>query len=67
METKVTFNEVLGRRVRIGSWEDQKISTYRKIREALEGARWDEAGLLGSYFGDEANICFNSIVSGSVT
>jgi hypothetical protein len=57
-ETTIAFTELLGRRVRMGPWEDQKISTYRKIIEALEGARWDEAAALGSYFVDEANVCF---------
>ena len=57
-ETKVEFTELLGRRVRMGPWEDQKISTYRKIIEALDGGRWDEAATLGSYFVDEANVCF---------
>jgi hypothetical protein len=57
-ETKVAFTELLGRRVRMGTWEDQKISTYRKIREALEDARWDDAAVLESYFIDEANVCF---------
>src|SRR6188508_2007916 len=27
-ETTVAFTELLGRRVRMGPWEDQKISTY---------------------------------------
>ncbi len=56
--TRIAFMEALGRRVRMGSWEDQKISTYRKIQEALEEARWDDAAQLGSYFVDEANVCF---------
>jgi hypothetical protein len=57
-ETQVAFTELLGRRVRMGSWEDQKISTYQKIREALEAGSWDEAAQLESYFVDEANVCF---------
>jgi hypothetical protein len=57
-ETKVEFTELLGRRVRMGPWEDQKVSTYRKIIDAIDGARWDEAATLGSYFVDEANVCF---------
>jgi hypothetical protein len=56
-ETKVAFTELLGRRVRMGTWEDQKISTYRKIREALEDSRWDNAAELEAYFIDEANVC----------
>ena len=58
VETKIAFTELLGRRVRMGPWEDQKVSTYRKIIEALDAGRWDEAATLGSYFVDEANVCF---------
>jgi hypothetical protein len=57
-ETSIAFTELLGRRVRMGSWEDQKVSTYRKIRDALDEARWDEAAALAGYFIDEANVCF---------
>lgn len=57
-ETSIAFTELLGRRVRLGSWDDQRISTYRKIGEALDEGRWDDAGLLESYFIDEANVCF---------
>lgn len=57
-ETRIAFMDALGRRVRLGSWEDQKISTYRKIEKALRDGRWDDAAQLGSYFVDEANVCF---------
>lgn len=57
-ETRIEFSEVLGRRVRLGSWQDQKISTYRKIREAVADARWDDAADLADYFIDEASVCF---------
>ncbi|MEJ7696705.1 MAG: hypothetical protein WKF78_08870 [Candidatus Limnocylindrales bacterium] len=57
-ETTIAFTELLGRRVRMGPWEDQKVSTYRKMIDALDGGRWDEAAQLGSYFVDEANVCF---------
>lgn len=42
----------------MGSWEDQKVSTYRKIQSAVTSGRWDEAADLGAYFVDEANVCF---------
>jgi hypothetical protein len=58
-ETRIEFSPIVGRRIRLGNWEDQKISTYRKIREALEGERWDEAAELGNYFVDEARVCFS--------
>jgi len=57
-QAQIAFSELLGRRVRLGPWEDQKISTYSKIQEALHGGRWDEAASLANYFVDEANVCF---------
>src|SRR5581483_7340519 len=57
-ETRIEYSPALGRRVRLGSWEDQKVSTYRKIREAIEQERWDDAAELGNYFVDEAKVCF---------
>jgi hypothetical protein len=57
-DTRLEYFPALGRRVRLGSWEDQKISTYRKIREAVEQGRWDDAAELGNYFVDEAKVCF---------
>ena len=57
-ETRIAFTELLGRRVRVGSWEEQKVSTYRRIIEAIDGRRWDEAANLASYFVDEAQVCF---------
>lgn len=56
--TTIEFTELLGRRVRMGTWEDQKISTYRKILEALDEGRWDDAAQLEAYFVDEAMVCF---------
>jgi hypothetical protein len=53
------FSDLLQRRVRIGSWEDQKISTYRKIHESVAGGRWTEAAELASYFVDEAAVCWH--------
>src|SRR6186997_2204806 len=57
-QTTIEFTELLGRRVRMGPWEDQKISTYRKILEAFDEGRWDEAAELEAYFVDEASVCF---------
>jgi hypothetical protein len=58
VETRIEYLPALGRRTRLGSWEDQKISTYRKIREAIGEGRWDDAAELGNYFVDEARVCF---------
>lgn len=59
MGTQIEFSDVLGRRVRMGSWEDQKVSTYRRIVEALDEARWEDAAKLGNYFVDEAFVCYS--------
>lgn len=53
------FSDVLQRRVRLGSWQDQKISTYRKIHESLDAGRWEEAAQLAAYFIDEAAVCWH--------
>jgi hypothetical protein len=37
---------------------DQGISSHRKIGEALDEARWDDAARLGNFLVDEANVCF---------
>jgi hypothetical protein len=58
-ETQIAFTELLGRRVRLGNWQDQKVSTYQKISEALDAGNWDNAAQLESYFVDEANVCFS--------
>lgn len=57
--TTIEFTQVLGRRARMGRWEDQKVSTYRRIIEALEQGAWDDAADLADYFVDEANVCFS--------
>ncbi|CAN5567378.1 hypothetical protein BH20CHL6_BH20CHL6_10040 [soil metagenome] len=57
-DSRIAFLEALGRRVRLGSWEDQRVSTYRKVQAAVEEGRPDEAAAMASYFVDEANVCF---------
>ena len=37
--TVLGFSDVLGRRVRTGDFQDQNISTYYKVRSALERHR----------------------------
>ena len=54
----LAFSEVLGRRVRTGDWRDQSISTYDKIRAALEAQRWREAAAFIDFFGDEADVIY---------
>src|SRR5689334_5223280 len=57
-DARIEYLPALGRRTRLGSWEDQKISTYRKIRDAIAEGSWDDAAELGNFFVDEARVCF---------
>ena len=67
MSAVMGFSEIIGRRVRLGDWQDQKISTYRKIHEALDEGRFDDAAELAAYFVDEAGSAGCSTASGSST
>jgi hypothetical protein len=55
----IEFVSAIGRRARVDSWENQKISTYRRIREAIDREDWDAAAQLMNYFIDEAKVCFS--------
>lgn len=57
-ETTIVFSDALGRRIRMGSWEDQKVSTYRKIHEVVDAGDWDLAARLANYFVEEASVCY---------
>jgi hypothetical protein len=56
--TTIAFSEALGRRIRMGSWEEQRISTYSKIGEAIDAGERDLAAQLVGYFVEEASVCF---------
>ncbi len=58
-QTSISFVPSIGRRARVDSWEEQKISTYRKVRDAITGERWDDAARLTNYFVDEGKVCFS--------
>lgn len=58
MVESMGFSEVLQRRVRLGTWEDQKVSTYRRILERLDAEDWANAAELAEYFVDEAAVCW---------
>ena len=58
MSKMIGFSEAIGRRVRLGDWQDQKISTYRKVLQALDDGRVDDACELADYFVDEAKVCW---------
>ena len=55
----IAFSNVLGRRVRSGGWDDQKISTYDKIEEALADERFSEAAELADFMVDEAEVIYS--------
>lgn len=54
----LTFSEVLGRRIRVGDWNDQRVSTCDKVRAALEEGDFAEAAELGDFFADEAEVIY---------
>jgi hypothetical protein len=53
------FSQVLGRRVRTGGWTDQKVSTWRKIHDALDKEDYREAAALIDFFTDEADVIYS--------
>jgi hypothetical protein len=57
-QTSIEYVPSIGRRARTDAWETQNISTYRRVREAINDARWDDAARLENYFVDEGKVCF---------
>src|SRR5207244_265757 len=43
LPTTLTWSETLRKRVRTGDWQDQKISTTRKIQDAIRQGEWELA------------------------
>ncbi len=58
MTDTMGFSDILQRRVRLGSWQDQKVSTYQRILEALDEGDFANASELAAYFVDEAAVCW---------
>jgi hypothetical protein len=56
--TGLTWSEEIGKRVRLGSWEDQAISTTRKIAEAIDFGQWELAAQLVDYWMEEAKVVY---------
>jgi hypothetical protein len=56
--TGLTWSEEIGKRVRLGSWEDQAISTTRKIAEAIDLGQWELAAQLVDYWMEEAKVVY---------
>src|SRR3990170_3284998 len=55
----VAFSEKLGRNVRTGNWDDQKITTIDKVRQALETDNFREAAEMADFFLDEAMVIYD--------
>ena len=58
MSEAIAYNPALGRRVRTGKWEDQKISTYRKIHEAIDAGKWDPRRRTIQLLRRGSKVCF---------
>ena len=65
--TQLTWSDEIGKRVRMGDWSDQAVSTVTKIREALHEAgdefglaagRRETAAQLVDYFMEEAKVVY---------
>lgn len=52
------FSEVLGRRVRSGPWGEQAVSTYERIRGAIDDEDFAEASAFIEFFQDEAEVIY---------
>jgi hypothetical protein len=58
-EPGVGYSKILGRNVRTGPWDDQGISTFDKIRIALETGDMTAAAEQLDMFMDEASVIFS--------
>ena len=58
LPTTLTWSDDLRKRVRTGDWDDQKISTTRKIRESIEAGEWELAAQLIDYWMEEAKVVY---------
>jgi len=54
----VKYSETLGHLIRVGSLEDQKVSTYRLVRDAIGDRRVDDAIALVEIFEHEADVVY---------
>ena len=54
----LTHSEVFGRSIRKGDWNDQIVSTYQKIQNAIKDGDKDDAKEYIEYFDVEAAVCY---------
>ena len=58
LPTTLTWSDDLRKRIRTGDWQDQAISTTRKIRDSIEAGEWELAAQLIDYWMEEAKIVY---------
>jgi hypothetical protein len=58
LPTTLTWSDDLRKRVRTGGWQDQAISTTRKIQESIEAREWELAAQLIDYWMEEAKVVY---------
>jgi hypothetical protein len=58
LPTTLTWSDDLRKRVRTGDWQDQKISTTRKIQESIDANEWELAAQLIDYWMEEAKVVY---------
>lgn len=56
MATLVTWSQALGKRVRLGGWDEQAVSTTRCIQEEIYAGRLEPAAQLVDYWMEEAKV-----------
>lgn len=55
----LSYSELLGRRVRTGDWEDQKVSTLDKVGHSIDEGDFSTAAQLADFFKDEAEVIYS--------
>lgn len=58
LPTTLTWSDDLRKRVRTGDWQDQAISTTRKIQESIDQGEWELAAQLIDYWMEEAKVVY---------
>ena len=58
LPTTLSWSDELRKRVRTGDWQDQAVSTTRKIRESIEAGEWELAAQLIDYWMEEAKVVY---------
>lgn len=51
------WSTAVGKRLRLGTWEEKGVSTVARIADAVAGGRREEAAQLVDYFVEEARVC----------